>query len=259
MKKSYEIKHEKLTKEDVEKIKAEIICSDNGQIDSLYINGVVLVIDENEIFLMNSEVRMHCDFKDRLPRLNEHNLNRELLVRAVGYKSGQRTDKITIADATAGLGEDSLILAAAGFNVIMYEKDPVVAALLRDSLRRAALDSQLNEMTARMHLIEGSSIDAFTRNAYNEKSAVYESNMSNNAFIRPDIIYLDPMFPERSKSGLVKKKFQLLHFLERPCDNEEELLNAAINAEPEKIIIKRPLKGPVLAGIKPAYSIKGKH
>ncbi|MBQ9863677.1 MAG: class I SAM-dependent methyltransferase, partial [Lachnospiraceae bacterium] len=41
-------------------------------------------------------------------------------------------------------------------------------------------------------------------------------------------------------------------------DKEEALLNAAISLKPKKIIIKRPLKGPFLAGVKPSYSLKGK-
>ena len=73
-----------------------------------------------------------------------------------------------------------------------------------------------------------------------------------------DIILLDPMFPERTKSGLVKKKFQILHEIETPCNNEVELINAALAVNTHKVIIKRPLKGEYLAEIKPSYSIKGK-
>ena len=62
----------------------------------------------------------------------------------------------------------------------------------------------------------------------------------------------------KQKNALTVKKLQLLQKLERPCAGEEELLNAAIQAGPEKIIIKRPLKGPFLAGRKPGYSIEGK-
>ena len=43
----------------------------------------------------------------------------------------------------------------------------------------------------------------------------------------PDVVYLDPMFPERTKSAAVKKKFQLLHHLESPCEDQEALLRAA--------------------------------
>ena len=39
---------------------------------------------------------------------------------------------------------------------------------------------------------------------------------------------------------------------------EEALLAAARNANPEKIVIKRPVKGPYLAGVRPDYSLGGK-
>ena len=74
------------------------------------------------------------------------------------------------------------------------------------------------------------------------------------------MIYLDPMFPARQKSAAVKKKFQLLHVLEKPCDEAEEdaLIRAAFAAGSRKVVIKRPVKGGHLAGIKPSYSITGK-
>ena len=74
---------------------------------------------------------------------------------------------------------------------------------------------------------------------------------------KPDIILLDPMFPERQKSGLVKKKFQLLQKLESPAQDEKALLTAAMKVAPRKIIIKRPAKAPYLAGVKPSYSLQG--
>jgi len=72
------------------------------------------------------------------------------------------------------------------------------------------------------------------------------------------VILLDPMFPERTKSALVKKKFQLLHLLEKPCDDEAGLLSAAMKTNPGRILIKRPAKGPWLAGVKPSFSLAGK-
>ena len=74
----------------------------------------------------------------------------------------------------------------------------------------------------------------------------------------PDVVYLDPMFPARTKSAAVKKKFQLIHHLEAPCQNEGALLAAAISAGPRKVVVKRPAKGPHLAGVKPSHSLAGK-
>jgi 16S rRNA (guanine1516-N2)-methyltransferase len=146
-----------------------------------------------------------------------------------------------LVDATAGFGEDSLILAAAGFQVRLYEFDEIIAALLQDCMERAAEIPELKDAVGRMELICGDSV----------------AGMQNLDY-KPDIVLLDPMFPARQKSALIKKKFQLIQRLESPCSTEIELLNAAEAAEPKRIVIKRPLKGPYLADRKPSYSLEGK-
>ena len=72
------------------------------------------------------------------------------------------------------------------------------------------------------------------------------------------MILLDPMFPERQTSALVKKKLQMIQKLEMPCAREGEILRTALEAGARKVIIKRPPKGPFLAGVKPDYSLSGK-
>ena len=98
-----------------------------------------------------------------------------------------------------------------------------------------------------MHLVEGD-------------SRVTLMGLGETPDTCPDVVYLDPMFPGRTKSAAVKKKFQLIHGLERPTDplDEDDLLRAALAARPRKIVIKRPIKGPHLAGVKPSHSIAGK-
>ena len=200
--------------------------------------GVELRRDAEGLALVGDGMVLRADFARLLPRLRPDRLGRELLVRAARVRG---VEAPTAVDATAGLGEDSLLLAAAGFTVTMFEQDPVIAALLRDALERAANDPQLAGVVARMTLVEGDSV-----------AGLRELGFS------PDVVFLDPMFPERAKSAAVKKKFQLLHHLERPCDNEGELLDAALAARPRKIVIKRPPKGPWLAGAKPSHSLAGK-
>ena len=201
-------------------------------------DGFELRDDGQGLALAGDGMVLRADFTRLLPRLRPDRLGRELLVRAARVRG---VEAPTAVDATAGLGEDSLLLAAAGFSVTMFEKDPVIAALLRDALERAANEPQLAGIVARMTLVEGDSV-----------AGLRELGFS------PDVVFLDPMFPERTKSAAVKKKFQLLHHLERPCDNEEELLDAALAAHPRKVVIKRPLKGPQLAGAKPSHSLAGK-
>ncbi len=205
--------------------------------------GLLLLRDEKGLYLTDGKLQVRGDFTQLLPRLRPGNLNGELIVKAARTKRATQVRPLAI-DATAGLGEDSLLLAAAGFRVILYENDPVIAALLRDALRRATDDPDLTAVVSRMELREEDSIAALKRD-HREQEV-------------PEAIFLDPMFPERQKSALVKKKFQLLQRLESPCTDEEALLAAALTAGPRKILVKRPLKGPWLAGMKPAYSLSGK-
>lgn len=195
---------------------------------------------DDSLNLVSSKQRMYGDFSTLTKRLNIHNLNTEFLVKTCKIK-GIDNNKLKIVDATAGMGEDSLILAAAGFNVQLFESDPYIFELLYDTILRFKDNELFSDAISRMTL-------------YNEDS-IYALQSKE---IHPDIVLLDPMFPERKKSGLIKKKFQLLQQLEKPCSNEEELLNASIKSGPKKIVIKRPLKGPYLAGYKPSYSINGK-
>lgn len=194
--------------------------------------------DVEGLALVGDGMVLRADFTRLLPRLRPDRLGRELLVRAARVRG---VEGPTVIDATAGLGEDSLLLAAAGFRVTMFEKDPAIAALLRDALERAAATEELAGVVARMELVEGDSVEGLSSLGFS-----------------PDVVFLDPMFPERTKSAAVKKKFQLLHHLERPCDNEDELLGAALAVRPRRVVIKRPPKGPFLAGAKPSHSIAGK-
>lgn len=197
--------------------------------------------------LLGDGMVLRPDLSAMAPRLKPGRLNRELLVRAAKVKrpaDAPADARLPLAvDATAGLGEDALLLAAAGFSVLLFESDPVIAELLRDSLRRAAAapEPELRAAASRMRVAGEDSIAALPGLAP-----------------APDVVYLDPMFPERRKSAAVKKKFQLIHRLERPCDDEDALVAAALAARPRKVVIKRPVKGPHLAGIKPSYSIAGK-
>ena len=200
--------------------------------------GLELVRDERGLALTDGAMAVRGDFARMIPRVATNNLHRELLVKAAKVKA---VDAPFAIDATAGLGEDSLLLAAAGFSVRLYERNPVIAALLQDALERAAAVPELADAIGRMEFVAGDSEEALP---HLER--------------RPDIVLLDPMFPDKRKSSAVKKKLQLLQKLEQPCDDEQALLDAALAADPRKVVIKRPAKGPYLAGRKPDYSLTGK-
>lgn len=210
--------------------------------------GVELVDTERGLALVGDGMEIVADLSRLLPRIKPSNLQQELLVRAAKVKGLDREP--LVIDATAGFGEDALLLAAAGCSVIMFEHNPIIAALLRDALVRAVDEPQLASVVSRLTLVEGDSVQELRNRACPAESG--------EAALSPDVVYLDPMFPERSKSAAVKKKFQLLHRIEMPCSDEHELLDAAFACQPRKIVIKRTLKGPYLADRKPHYSLKGK-
>lgn len=133
------------------------------------------------------------DFENMLHRVTNGRLQHEMLVRASkSEKPGRKA-----IDATAGMGEDGFLLAAQGYEVTLYEQNPVIDVLLKDALRRAKKHPVLKEIAARMKL-------------------------------------------------------------EPPCSQETDLFDAAISADPDKIIVKRPLKSDFLAGRKPSYTLSGK-
>ncbi len=200
--------------------------------------GLVLKRDDRGLFLTDDTMSVRGDFARLTKRISAGNLNRELLVRAAKVKGAANPAAI---DATAGLGDDAFLLAAAGFSVRLYERNPVIAALLRDAIERAADMPELADVANRMLLCEGDSEQALTQ--------LEEA---------PDVVLLDPMFPAKHKNAAAKKKLQMLQKLEAPCNDEAALLNAALCAHPRKVVVKRPVKGPWLAGRKPDYALSGK-
>jgi len=201
--------------------------------------GMELLMGEHGLSLVSDGMELCGDFGHMLSRVKNGKWQHEMLVRAAKPKN--LGDTPLAVDATAGLGEDAFLLAAAGFRVCLFERDPVIAALLRDAIRRALRDEELAEIVSRMEFVEGDSI-------------VEMPHLPQS----PDVVLLDPMFPAKRKDAVSKKKLQMLQHLERPCEDETALMHAAMAAHPRKIIVKRPLKGPFLAGVKPDYSLKGK-
>ena len=198
---------------------------------------LTVLFDSKGVSLSGFGLSYQGDFENMLHRVTNGRLQHEMLAKAV--KTDQ--ENLKAIDATAGMGEDSLLLAACGYQVTLYEQNTVIAILLKDALRRAKKNSVLKDIVSRMQLVEGDSIEHL-----------------NKRLDPVDVIYLDPMFPGRQKSGLINKKLQLIQKLEPPCSKETALFDAAMAAQPSKIIVKRPLKSPYLDERVPSYSLKGK-
>lgn len=211
--------------------------------------------------------QMQPTFIDFCPPLNSNLGKRvggqrqggEMLLKAVApAKYSNERGGAIVYDLTAGFGQDSMILAAGHTGQVhMMERDPIVALLLKDAMRR-------------LHLI-AEEIDENRCHSLNEKLFLHESdavnfckkrrvdlnyNIGDDCAEAPDVCYLDPMFPPRTKSAAVKKNMQILHGLfhtneELDNDNErwqqeQELLNAALALAKSRVVVKRPVNAPPL-------------
>ncbi|MGB5600775.1 MAG: class I SAM-dependent methyltransferase [Thiothrix litoralis] len=150
-----------------------------------------------------------------------------------------------VIDATAGLGRESFVLATLGCTVTLLERSPIVHALLADGLKRALAsdDSETIEIASRMTL--------HLADAHVWLNVLPVSDA-------PDVVYLDPMFPERQKSALVQKEMRFFHEVVGSDEDSDTLLELACQHAKRRVVVKRPRHAPELEGCKPAFVIAGK-
>lgn len=154
----------------------------------------------------------------------------EAVAKAVGIKGAYLPD---VVDATAGLGRDAFVLAALGCRVRMLERNPIVAALLDDGLQRGYQNAEIGSwLRERMQLLHASGIDALA-----------------TLTPRPDVVYLDPMYPHRQKSALVKKEMRVFQSLVGADEDADALLAPARALATRRVVVKRPDYAPPLAGV----------
>ena len=163
----------------------------------------------------------------------------QMVARAAGIRGAVRP---SILDATAGLGRDAFVMASLGCDVTLLERQPVIAALLEDGLRRAReAGGEVAEIASRMRLIHCDAISALC----DWSEAI------------PQVIHLDPMFPHREKSALVKKEMRLFRPLAGDDNDAPALLRAALALASHRVAVKRPRKAPAIAGPAPSAEMKG--
>lgn len=164
------------------------------------------------------------------------------IAKAIGVSGAY---KPTVVDATAGLGRDSFVLATLGCRVTAVERNPVVAALLEDGLRRGEIHADVVDVVTRMTLIHQGSHEYLAQCA--------------EQLVKPDVVYLDPMFGDDAKgSAQVKKDMQAFRSLVGADDDADGLLDVALAAARCRVVVKRGRKAAPLAGKSPGYALTGK-
>lgn len=166
----------------------------------------------------------------------------QLVAKACGLAKGVTPN---VVDATAGLGRDAFVLASLGARVLMVERVPTIAALLADGLVRASKEAETADIAARMQLRAGD-------------AAKHLAAIVADADFSPHVVHLDPMFPHREKSALVKKEMRLFRELAGDDADASELLHAALSVATHRVVVKRPRKAPPIEGPTPQHTIEGK-
>lgn len=170
----------------------------------------------------------------------------QAIAKAAGLNKGATP---SVLDATAGLGRDAFVLASLGCKVQMVERNPVVAALLDDGLARAKQDAEIGDwVTERMSLIHASSHNAL------------QQLLEDSHFERPDVVYLDPMYPhpEGKKTALVKKEMRVFQSLVGADMDADDLLEPALQLAKKRVVVKRPDYADWLGNKKPTMAIETK-
>ena len=199
--------------------------------------GLLLVVGETSAWLELDGVKVTAQFDSAAMQHRRKGGHNEMLGRAVGLKADR---KPLIWDATGGLGRDAFVLADLGCEVTLCERVPALAWLLDQAVQAAKVSGaqQIREAAERMSVLAA---DSKTLRAP-----------------AGTVIYLDPMFPERKKAAAVKKEAAMLQHLAVSVDDSESLWQWAWDQPVERVVVKRPLRAPILGHIRPAHTLKGK-
>jgi 16S rRNA (guanine1516-N2)-methyltransferase len=194
----------------------------------------------------NEHGPIRCDFNSGASthRRKYGGGNGQAIAKAVGV-SGKFAPQVL--DLTAGMGGDGFVLATLGCEILLLERNPVVHSLLDDGLQRAAIagleDTEFAAIAARISLLD-TDAGTYLKALPAEPCA--------------DIIYLDPMFPERKKSAKVKKEMQAFHGIVGGDEDASELLELSLARARYRVVVKRSSSAGYLADTAPSYSLEGK-
>ena len=214
-----------------------------------------------------------CDFasSEHSHRRRHGGGNGQAIAKAVGV-SGKFAPQVL--DLTAGLGGDGFVLASLGCKVCMLERNPIVHSLLADGLSRGVQagreyaqqgDDELAQVISKLSLLEGNAasylsslVDNLAKLDIEGEAELGEELSEEPKVWRPDVVYVDPMFPLRKKSAKVKKAMQAFHAIVGTDPDADDLLANALKVARYRVVVKRPTGAGFLAETKPNYSLEGK-
>ncbi len=205
--------------------------------------AILFFNDLEQLVLENNKEQIQLDFSSgkSLHRFLYGGGKNQPLAKACGLNKRQ---DLQLLDATAGLAQDAFVLATLNNkgNTTLIEQHPAVYSLIQTALLQNIKNKTIADVCKSMKVINANAV------TYMEKN----SNLY-------DVIYLDPMYPERKKSAKVKKGMKLLQDIIGHEQDENALLSVAIDAAKKRVVVKRPKGAPYYAGLKPSFDYTSKN
>jgi 16S rRNA (guanine1516-N2)-methyltransferase len=203
--------------------------------ESLCENGDYLFFDESKDHRLKYHSHelgdLYFDFEAELKyhRHQHYALSKEPLAKSLGLVGNKNR---LIWDATCGTAKDALLINHFGGQVIGFERNPIVYLLLLSSKEKCPVN---------IEFLFGDSL-----------------RLELDHLPKPDVIYYDPMFPEKNKkSALPRKEMQIFKSLLGPDTDSIKFLTWAKTKAIDRVVVKRPLKAEFVHP-NPSASYEGK-
>lgn len=199
-------------------------------------NGSLLIDEIGDVFIIAGGMKVSPNWQSLQQRVVKAGKKTELLLKAMQLQAD-----MTVIDATAGFGHDSLILASTGASITMIEQQPFMYLLLKLEQQKMLEHPNWQKLMSRLTICHGDALDLL-------------ANLP-----KVDRVYLDPMFPADSYKSAVNKNMQILHSLTTPpsISQEQRLLSNALQQTTATgmVIVKRPKSAAFLGNQPPATSL----
>ena len=190
-----------------------------------------LAIDDDGLYLADLTYPTHQPMR-ATRRFGGWVTRKNLFGQAIGMKSK------FVVDATAGFGEDAILLTRMGFSVLAIERSGPIAALLDDMVQK------FHEMAKYPELLE-----------FRYGDSIMELVSLSPV---PDAILLDPMYPEgRKRSIRVRRSRSMLRSIVGDDVDMDELLEVALSCQ-SRVVVKRPHFAPPLRPERLSKKFEGK-
>lgn len=199
---------------------------DFQQVKKIDLTGVAPVIFDLE------GNKFSIDFNS--DKRNYHKKKASIKKEIIGRALGAGRYGLKVLDLSAGLGIDAIFVAQLGFQVTAIERNPLIFLALNEAVEKIESDLQV-------HFVFDSA-----------------QNYLNSSKNEVDVIYFDPMFPDKKKSALPRQEMVFFKNLVGNDSDADDVLALALKMKKaQRVVVKRPMKAPNIFK-KPESKIEGK-